>query len=100
MDFSFDNRRDLLAISIQGRLDTVSAQNFMTSLEKEMGEDVSNVEIDASGLEYISSSGLRCLMTIYKQAVRNGGTLTLKGLTPQVKEVLDITGMTELFDIR
>jgi len=99
MDLSFENKGDLLQIVINGRLDTVSAQDFMSGIDGKLGEDIKNVEIDGSGLDYISSSGLRCLMTIYKQVMPKGGTLSLKGLTPQVREVLDITGMASLFNI-
>jgi len=99
MELSFNNKGDLLLISVAGRLDTLASQEFLSALERELKPEVRNVDVDCNGLEYISSSGLRCLMTIYKRIAPAGGTLTLNGLAAQVKEVLEITGMASLFKI-
>lgn len=89
----------MLSITVKGRLDTITSADFMNAALEKLGDDIVNVAIDCSELTYISSSGLRVLMTIYKKTAPRGGKLILKNLTPQVGEVLNITGMANLFAI-
>jgi len=99
METIFEKKQNLLAIAVKGRLDAVTSADFMKKVEEQMDGDIADVAIDCSGLEYISSSGLRVFMTIYKRLAPKGGALKLKNLTPQVGEVLNITGMAALFVI-
>jgi anti-anti-sigma factor len=99
MEISFQKNDTLLSIKVEGRLDTITSGDFMTRIDENMGEEITDVVIDCSQLVYISSSGLRVFMTLYKRTAPKGGKLVLKGLTPQVGEVLNITGMANLFTI-
>ena len=99
MEAQFDKPGSSLSIKVTGRLDTLASRDFMTQVTEQLDNGIRDVTIDCSGLEYISSSGLRVLMTIYKRTTPIGGTLTLKDLTSQVGEVLNITGMATLFNI-
>ena len=99
MESKFDKNGSKLSICVKGRLDTVTSRDFMNDLMRKLTEDTVDVDIDCSGLEYISSSGLRAFMVIYKNITPKGGKLALKSVTPQVGEVLNITGMATLFNI-
>ena len=99
MEATFNKSGSKLSIGIKGRLDTVTSRDFMSELTWKLTEDTVDVDIDCSGLEYISSSGLRAFMVIYKNITPKGGKLVLKSVTPQVGEVLNITGMATLFNI-
>ncbi len=99
METKFEKTADNLFIKVNGRLDTIASRDFMTDVTTWLDSGVHDVVVDCEELEYISSSGLRVLMTIYKKTAPAGGTLTLKKLTPQVGEVLNITGMASLFNI-
>lgn len=99
MELVFAKEGILLSITVKGRLDTITSADFMNAALEKLGDDIVNVAIDCSELTYISSSGLRVLMTIYKKTAPRGGKLILKNLTPQVGEVLNITGMANLFAI-
>ncbi|MBO7544605.1 MAG: STAS domain-containing protein [Bacteroidales bacterium] len=99
MELNFGKEGILLSITVKGRLDTITSADFMNAVLENLGDDVVNVAIDCSELTYISSSGLRVFMTIYKKTAPRGGKLILKNLTPQVGEVLNITGMANLFAI-
>ena len=99
MEAQFEQNGSNLSIKVTGRLDTIASRDFMTQVEEHLDKGISDVVIDCSELEYISSSGLRVLMTIYKRTAPIGGSLTLRQLTPQVGEVLNITGMASLFNI-
>ena len=99
MEANFEKKDNRLDICVKGRLDTLTSKDLMEGVDSNMDETVKDVNIDCSGLEYISSSGLRIFMTLYKKTAPKGGKVTLTKLTPQVCEVLNITGMATLFNI-
>ena len=99
MELTFEKTGTNLDINVSGRLDTLTSEDFMKEVNDNLTDDIVNVTVHSSGLTYISSSGLRVLMVIYKKTAPKGGKLILKGLTPQVGEVLNITGMANLFTI-
>ena len=85
-----------LTIKVEGRLDT----NTSPELEDEMNlEGVSKLVFDFSGLEYISSAGLRVLMTAHKAMMACGGKMTVLNPNAIVKGVFEITGMDGVFNI-
>lgn len=57
------------------------------------------VTFDLDGLEYISSSGLRILVAALKKVRAGGGTMTIKHVGEQVREVFDMTGFTQIFNV-
>lgn len=87
-----------LYINIEGRLDTNTAPEF----ESQVGtipEDVKNIYINLSNLNYIASSGLRVLLKILKSVKANSGTVTLQNPNEAIFEILDTTGFTDIFEI-
>ena len=76
----------------------------MTSpeLEKELEtalEGVSELTMDFSSLEYVSSAGLRVLLSAHKSMTGKGGSMKLTHLNEIVGEVLDVTGFSEVLNI-
>ena len=93
---------DAVVVSPIGRVDQSSADTFKDALAPHLehcaaGED--RLVLDLSGLEYISSAGLRVLMLAAKQSKAQGGTLLLTGLQPLVREIFEISRFTMVFDI-
>ena len=87
-----------LTIYLEGRVDS----NNAPAVEQEITSVVrntsgANVVLDAGKLEYISSAGLRVLMKLRKQA---GTALSILNASPDVYDIFEVTGFTELFDIR
>ncbi len=66
-------------------------------LEGDLDNVASTQVIDCTDLNYISSSGLRILLNIYKHTRTNGHNAILKGLKDDVKEVFQISGFLQLF---
>ena len=82
---------------LTGRLDTVTAPE----LEKEVGtiiDTVSSLVIDMSGLEYVSSAGLRVLLKTHKALAAKDG-LKIINASEDIKEVFDITGFSDFLVI-
>ena len=88
---------DKLIIDLEGRIDSANApvieQEIMAAVQ-----GVPNVDIilDAKGLAYISSAGLRVLMKLRKQA---GKAIPILNAAPEVYDIFEVTGFTELFDV-
>ncbi len=90
-------RGDHIVAELSGRIDALAAPILEKELERFAAEHAGiTLEMDAQRLEYISSAGLRVLMKIRK---RQGG-LTVRGVSRDVYEIMDITGFTELLDVR
>lgn len=87
-----------VVITLAGRLDTVTAPALEGELEK-LGEGVKEVVFEMGELEYISSAGLRTLLTTHKRLHGRGGGIHLKGVGGAVMEVLELTGLSGVFSI-
>lgn len=82
-------------VSISGRLDTATAPQ----LENFLGENLANMgglTLDCAGLEYISSAGLRVLLSAQKKMQ---GKMKLKNVCELVMEVFEITGFADILVI-
>ncbi len=87
---------DLLTLCLKGRVDAANA----AEVEKEItaarqAAPGTTAVIDAEGLEYISSAGLRILLRLRKEDPR----LTVTNVSPEVYEILDMTGFTEMMSV-
>ncbi len=86
-----------LTLALEGRLDTLTAPE----LEKELDEcmkDVNDLTMDLSALEYISSAGLRVLLSEHKKMSRKGG-MKVTNVNELVSEVFEVTGFAEILTI-
>ncbi len=88
-----------MVLTIDGRLDSstsgVLEKKFLAMMEN--GEN--NFVVDFTGMDYISSAGLRVLLMVAKKTKKIGGKIVLSALNPNVKEVFDIAGFTGIFTI-
>lgn len=85
-----------LTIAVSGRVDTVTAPDLEAGLK--FG-DATLAVIDLGGVPYMSSAGLRLLLTAHKTMLANGGELKIANVQPAVKEVLDITGFSDILNL-
>ena len=86
-----------LTIALEGRLDTTTSPQ----LEDELNEVLAGVKelvFDFSGLDYLSSAGLRVLLSAQKR-MSNQGSMKLCHVNDSVKEVFDITGFSDFLTI-
>ena len=86
-----------LKIALEGRLDTMTAPE----LEAEMNHNLENAEsltLDFSKLEYISSAGLRVLLSAHKIMSSKGG-MKVTHVNEIVSEVFDVTGFADILTI-
>lgn len=85
-------------VTVAGRLDGTTARQLEDGLVALIAPGVGMV-LDMSGLDYVSSAGLRVLLKIAKAAKAAKVRLALAGITPPVTKVFEISGFTTIFDI-
>ena len=85
---------------LDGRLDTSVTQQTQKEVEPLYAYEGYEVIIDCSRLEYVSSSGLRLLMTINQRCCANHCSLFIKGLREDVYDVFQTTGFVHLFQFK
>ena len=86
-----------LVIALEGRLDTMTAPE----LEAELGKSLDGAEslvLDFSKLEYISSAGLRVLLSAHKAMSVKGG-MKVTNVNEIVREVFEVTGFADILTI-
>ena len=85
-------------VSLEGRLDTVTAPELEKALV-ELIPDLTELKLDFTNLDYISSAGLRVLLAAQK-AMNKQGSMTLTHVNEAVMEILEVTGFTDILTIR
>ena len=85
-----------LTIAVSGRVDTVTAPELEAGLK--FG-DAKQVVLDLADVPYMSSAGLRLLLTAHKTMLGNGGELQIANAQASVREVLDITGFSDILNL-
>ena len=86
-----------LTVAVKGRLDTTTAPELEEALQAEM-EGLTELELDFSELEYISSAGLRVLLATQKK-MQGQGTMTVTGVNDIVMQVFEVTGLCDILNI-
>jgi anti-sigma B factor antagonist len=86
-----------LTLQLGGRLDTTTAPDLEKVVNSDL-DDVKNLVLDMKELKYVSSAGLRVLLTLQKK-MNEQGSLKLLNVCDEIKEVLDITGFTSFLTI-
>ena len=84
-----------LTLALNGRLDTTTAPELEEELKNSI-DGVSALTLDLRGLEYISSAGLRVLLSAHK---RTAGKMKVINANKTVAEIFDITGFSEILTI-
>jgi anti-anti-sigma factor len=89
-----------IIVKLSGRLDTNTSPSLQKAFD-EMSEGAykSNVVLDFSGLDYISSAGLRALLMLQKNILAAQGSLNIKNPNLAVREVFNMTGLSAVFNI-
>lgn len=99
MDITLKEQDGRLIIAIIGDLDNVASSQAERSLAPAFEYTDGDITIDCTGLNYISSSGLRILLNLYKHTRANGHQSILKCMSDEVEEVFNLSGFLQLFKV-
>lgn len=87
-----------LVIGLEGRLDTATSPELEEEIRSSL-DDVTDLVFDLNGLEYISSAGLRVLLAALK-IMRGKGQMCVKNANEMVMEVFDLTGFSDILNVK
>lgn len=86
-----------LVIKVEGRLDTTTAPQLEAEL-KESLDGISELELDFAALEYISSAGLRVVLSAQK-IMNKQGKMVVRNINETVMDVFEVTGFVDILTI-
>ena len=87
---------EALVVSATGELDLVNASTLEAALRKAIAGDASGVILDLGGVTFVDSAGLRLVLLMAKQSLRNGGRLRLLRGSVPVERVIQGSGVRHL----
>ena len=97
MTINVERDFEFVTLEITGRLDTTTAPN-LESIINELSEDTKELVFDMSGVEYISSAGIRVLLGAYKKINSSQGKVRIEKVNDMVREVFEMTGLLEMLE--
>ena len=97
MTINIEREFELVTLEITGRLDTTTAPNLELVIN-ELSEDAKDLVFDMTGVEYISSAGIRVLLGAYKKMNLNQGTMRIEKINDIAREVFEMTGLSQMLE--
>ncbi|GAA5818789.1 MAG: STAS domain-containing protein [Methanobrevibacter sp. CfCl-M3] len=97
MDIEKNVEGKKIVVKVSGRLDTKSSPELNDALKNDL-PNVNELIFDFEGLNYISSSGLRIILSTQK-LMNKQGTMVIKNVNEFIMEVFDATGFTDILTI-
>lgn len=97
MEIQTTKKDDVLTVSLTGRLDTTTSPQLDEELKKSL-DGIRELTMDLEGLEYISSAGLRILLSTQK-TMNQQGTMKLINVSSMVMDVFEVTGFSDILTI-
>lgn len=97
LNFEKTTDENALTVSLEGRLDTGTTPELSAAIETDV-ESAEKVVLDMENLKYISSAGLRLLLSLHKKMAPKGG-LVIKNINETNKEILEFTGFSDILNI-
>ncbi len=90
---------DVWVVMATGRLDQTQNMNLEETLNALLDEGYYHLVVDLSQATYINSGGLRCLVSAWRRAKTNQGSLVLCGLNSRLQEIFSMVGFDKVFAI-
>ena len=97
LNITKDLNEKTLVVGLEGRLDTTTAPTLEEELKASLS-GVENLEFDLAKLEYISSAGLRVLLSSQK-TMNKQGKMIVKNVSEEVNEIFEVTGFSDILTI-
>lgn len=99
MEIETQRGGDVLVVTIAGEMDANNCGELAAAVEPDLGSGLRRIEIDAAELTFIDSSGISALIELHEKMTATGGAFAVVEPTAAVRRVLEITGLTEAFQL-
>ena len=98
MEITINKNDSKMEVAVSGRLDTITSQEFSEKLFDNLS-GVDELVLDFSSLRYLSSSGLRVILSCQKKINSVKGTMVVKNVNDLIMEIFDATGFSDILTI-
>lgn len=99
MEINVKSRGQVTVVEVAGDIDSNTAPQAQERILP-LVQPAAKLLLDMSGVEYMSSAGLRMLLSMYRQVSRQNGGIVLVGLVEEIKDTMSVTGFLNFFTIR
>ncbi len=99
VNVSVESMKRVDLVTVNGRIDSSNAPQFEGSLKDLTENGRHNLVLNLSGVSYMSSAGLRTLVSTLKECKKRGGDVRLAAPSERVAEVLSLAGLDSLFKV-
>lgn len=90
----------MTTISLSGQLDTLTSVDFEKEISRILAEEVEVITLNVEELTYVSSAGLRLLLTLQKGMKAKGGTFQLTNVRKEIMDIFNTTGFSSFLTIK
>jgi len=99
MQISSRELKRVNVVTVSGRVDSASAPEMEKSLQSLLDHRRNQIVVELADVEYMSSAGLRALVSALKAAKKGGGDLVIARPSTRVREVIELAGLTAVFSV-
>ena len=99
MEITDRQEGDITVLTLNGRLDLASGAILKENVKKHFANNKTSIHLNFTEIEFVNSSGLGALVSIMKETRILKGRLTFSNLSSFVQELLDITQLSQIFEI-
>ncbi len=99
MDIRDERVGDVWVVTAEGRLDGIYSSAFANHVGALIVGENPKILIDFTQIDFVTSAGLRAVLLLMKKAKASGGAFALAGVNEQVREVLNVSGLADMFSI-
>lgn len=92
METEIKQEKDITTVSVKGSVDALTAAELTKTINRQFEDKHVNLVIDLTGLEFMSSAGLRSLLGAVKESRSQGGDLRIVSTNPGIDKVLKMSG--------
>ena len=97
MNITKKQENSTLTVALEGRLDTVTAPQLEGELRTSVN-GITELVFDLGTLDYVSSAGLRVLLSAQK-VMNKQGSMIIRNVKPEIMEIFDVTGFVDILNI-
>jgi anti-sigma B factor antagonist len=98
MKVSVNEQANVSAVTLEGSIDSKTAPLVREELRPAL-DKATNVILDLTNVNYLSSAGLRLLLLVYREFTAKKGKLVLVGVSPEIQSVMSHTGFLNFFTL-
>ena len=87
-----------LIIKLKGQLDLHTAQDFKNKVKKQLSNKINNIVLDLEAIDFIDSSGIGAILSLYKKIENKGGEVVIINMSPTLNRIFELSGVLKIIE--